>query len=215
MTAIGDRLPFYDREIEILAITHPDAWDIATLNSVLERYTVGAVLYHGQANRDDSFQSINEALRESNTPTVQVRAGYSLRLSDGVLIEVVHPQSQPKITDRLNDHVMALRVTYGDASFLLTSDLSADGQREMLSSGVVEHATVLQIPQHGAVRALDQNFLEAVAPQIALLQSDRANRRGDPDGDTLAKFNETDLFRTDTHGTIHLRTDGKTIQVSR
>ena len=215
LTAIGDRLPFYDREIEILAITHPDAWDIAALNSVLDRYTVGAVLYHGQANRDDSFQSINEALRESNTPTVQVRAGYSLRLSDGVLIEVVHPQSQPKITDRLNDHVMALRVTYGDASFLLTSDLSADGQREMLSSGVVEHATVLQVPQHGAARALDPDFLAAVAPQIALLQSDRANRRGDPDGDTLAKLNGTRLFRTDTRGTIHLRTDGKTIQVAR
>ena len=41
LTAIGDRLPFYDREIEVLAITHPDEWDIAAINSVLDRYTVG------------------------------------------------------------------------------------------------------------------------------------------------------------------------------
>ena len=47
LTAIGDRLPFHDREIEFLAITHPDAWDIAALNSVLERYSVGVALYHG------------------------------------------------------------------------------------------------------------------------------------------------------------------------
>lgn len=215
LTAIGDRLPFYDREIEILVITHPDAWDIAALDSVLDRYTVGVVLYHGQANRDESFQSINQALRESNTPIVQVQAGYSLRLSDGVLIEVVHPPAQPKISDRLNDHVLTLRVTFGDASFLLTSDLSAAGQREMLASGFAKHATVLQIPQHGTARALDDQFLAAVQPQIALLQSGEANRRGDPDPDTLAKFSDTRLFRTDEQGTIHLRTDGKTIQVSR
>lgn len=215
LTAIGDRLPFYDREIEILAITHPDAWDIAALNSVLDRYTVGAVLYHGGANRDPALESLFERLRQSDTRVVAVKAGYKLDFSDGAAIEVLHPQSQPKITDRLNDHVMALRVTYGDASFILTSDLSVDGQREMLSSGVVEHSTVLQVPQHGAARALDQDFLEAVEPQIALLQSDSANRRGDPHGDTLALLIGTNLFRTDTHGTLHLRTDGKTIQVAR
>jgi len=215
LTAIGDRLPFYDREIEILVITHPDAWDIAALNSVLDRYTVGAVLYHGQVNRDDTFERIDERLRQSDTPIVIARAGYTIELSDDTTIEVLHPQRQPKITDRLNDHVMVLRVTYGDASFLLTSDLSVAAQREMLDSGVAEHATVLQIPQHGTARALDDGFLDSIQPQIALLQSDIANRRGDPDADTLAKINETSLFRTDELGTIHLRTDGKSIQVSR
>ena len=215
LTAIGDRLPFYDREIEILVITHPDAWDIAALNSVLDRYSVGAVLYHGQPTGIDQIDSIFKSVRESNTPTVEVKAGYKLEFSDGAAIEVLHPQTQPKITDRLNDQVMALRVTYGDASFLLTSDLSADGQREMLANGFAKHATVLQIPQHGTVRSTDDEFLAAIQPQIALLQSDLANRRGDPNPDTLAKFNETDLFRTDTQGTIHLRTDGKTVSVSR
>ncbi len=213
LTAIGDRLPFYDREIEILVITHPDAWDIAALNSVLDRYSVGAVLYHGQANRDEAFERIYDRLRSSNTPIVQVVAGYSLRLSDSVLIEVVHPQTKPKISDRLNDHVLVLRVSYEDASFLLTSDLSAAGQRAMLASGLAQHATVLQIPQHGTARAIDDDFLSAVRPQIALLHSDLANRRGDPDPDTLAKLSDMHLFRTDDHGAIHLRTDGESIEV--
>ncbi len=213
LTALGDRLPFYDREIEILVITHPDAWDIAALDSVLDRYSVGVVLYHGQANRDDSFKSVNEALRKSNTPIVHVRAGYSLRLSDGVLIEVLHPQTQPSISDRLNDHVIVLRVTYGNASFLLTSDLSAAGQQAILASGFAEHATVLQVPQHGTFRSIDDEFLAAIQPQIALLQIDIANRRGDPDPDTLLMLEETPLFRTDELGTIHLRTDGKSITV--
>lgn len=215
LTAIGDRLPFYDREIEILVITHPDAWDIAALNNVLDRYTVGAVLYHGGANRDPAVENIFLRLRQSGAPIVEVKAGYKLEFSDGSAIEVLHPQAQPKITDRLNDQAIALRVTYGDASFLLTSDLSADGQREMLESGAAKHSVVLQLPQHGRARAIDDGFLASVQPQIALLQSDIANRRGDPDADTLAMLEETRLFRTDELGAIHLRTDGKSIVVSQ
>jgi len=154
-------------------------------------------------------------LSQAGTAVAQVRAGYTVDVSDGATIEILHPQAEPKITDKLNDHVLALQLRYGDASFLLTSDLSAEGQQAMLDSAGAMGATVLQIPQHGTARALDDDFLAAVKPQIALLQSDIANRRGDPDPDTLAELEEVDLFRTDELGTIHLRTDGKTISVSR
>lgn len=281
LTAIGDRLPFYDREIEILAITHPDAWDIAALNSVLERYSVGAVLYHGQPNRDPDVESIFERLRQSDTPIVEVKAGYIIEFGDGALLEVLHPQTQPKITDRLNDNALVLRLSYGEASFLLTSDLSAGGQRQMIASGTAMHASVLQIPQHGTARAIDDDFLAAVQPQIVLLQCDVANRRDDPHPDTMVRIlkqflprsltiwltdptiivaesdtkevraekedelrrrrkvfrelgscdmsdlpkeldseimqaiDEIPLFRTGRRGTIHLSTDGNTIQVSQ
>lgn len=193
LTAIGDRLPFHDRNIEILAITHPDAWDIAALDAVLERYSVGVVLYHGQRNFNDTYERIKERLRQSNTPIVIARAGYTIELSDSARVEVLHPQRQPKLTDKLNDQVLVLRLRFGDASFLLTSDLSVAGQRELLAAGVWPQATVLQIPQHGTARALDDEFLSAVQPQIVLLQCDVANRRDDPDMDTMQQVLE--LYR--------------------
>ena len=213
LTAIGDRFPFYDREIELLAITHPDEWDIGALNSVLDRYSVGAALYHGQPNRGAVYQDIRDRLAESATQIVEVRSGYSVSVSDGTMIEVLHPQTRPKITDKLGDHVMVLRVSFGDVTFLLNSDLSAAGQQEMLANEISPVAAVMQIPQHGRARAIDDDFLELVQPQIALLQSDIANRRGDPDPDTMAKVDDLHLFRTDEIGAIHLQTDGKRVTV--
>ncbi len=213
LTAIGDRLPFYDREIEILVITHPDEWDIAALNSLLNRYAVGAALYHGQPNRGEVFQEISAALKESRTAVVEARAGYALEFSDGVRIEVLHPQSRPTITDKLGDGALVLRVHYGSVSVLLTSDLSAAGQREMLARGASPVASIMQIPQHGAARALDRRFLERAQPQVALLQSDIANRRGDPDPDTMAQLEGLHLFRTDQIGHIHLSIDGRSVRV--
>jgi competence protein ComEC len=144
-----------------------------------------------------------------------MRAGYTLAMSDGTRIDVLHPQAEPQMGDSLDDQTLVLRLTYGDVSFLLTSDLSRAGQAALLENGQWPLASVMQLPQHGAARSLDEAFLEAVQPQVVLLQSDRANRNGDPDADTLAKLDDTTLFRTDEGGTLHLWTDGARLWVGQ
>jgi len=213
LTAIGDRIPFYDRDIEILAITHPDEYDTAAISAVLDRYAVGVALLNGQPNVTETFQEIERRLAPSKT--IAVRAGYMIELDDGVLIEILHPQSRPSIADRLNDQVMVLRVSYGEVSILLTSDLSRRGQRLMLANHIHPLANIMQVPQHGAMNALDTEFLQLVQPQIALLQSDATNRRGDPDPDTLALLGEMPIFRTDESGGIHLSSDGLEVQIDK
>ena len=217
LTSIGDRLPFYDREIEVLAITHPDSWDISALNSVLDRYSVGVALWNGQPNRTDVVEEITGRLQTAEIAQVAVRAGYQLDFGDGVTVEVLHPQFPPRITDPLNDHVVVMRVSFRDVSILLTSDLSRNGQQMMLENESWPLANIIQISDHGSTRAFNADFLEAAQPQIALLQSDIANRRGDPAPDTIEIYNsvldEDRLFRTDEIGTIHVSTDGQTVEV--
>jgi competence protein ComEC len=211
LTALGDRLPYFDREIEILAVTHPDEFDIGALNAVLERYTVGVALLNGQPNRTETFLELQERLVDMQTVTV--RAGYTIELDDGVLIEVLHPQVEPLITDSLNDHTMVLRISYGEVSILLTSDMSQEGQLVMLGNGISPTSSVMHMPRHATIRSLNEQFLELAQPQVALIQSDRANRRGDPDADTLAMLGDIPIFRTDESGTVHLSSDGETVWI--
>ncbi len=211
LTALGDRMPYFDREIEILAITHPDEFDTGALNAVLDRYTVGVALLNGHPNQTETFLEIQSRLKD--TQSVTVGAGYTIELDDGVYIEVLHPQVEPQITDSLNDHAMVLRLIYGEVSILLTSDMSPAGQIAMLENGFSPTSSVLQIPQHGTIRALNEEFLALAQPQVALIQIDRANRRADPDADTLTMLGEIPIFRTDEIGTVHLSSDGKTISV--
>lgn len=215
LTALGDRLPFYDRTIELLAITHPDPWDISALNQVLERYEIGAALYHGQPNRGEVFKQIEDKLETSGIDVVPVRAGYRIQLDDGLVLEALHPPALPAITDNLHDNALVLRVSYGDASFLLTSDLGRDGQRDLLGRGEWLAATVLQLPQHASRSSLDAGFLRHVQPQLAMVQIDAANTRGDPDSDTLAMLDDDDVpvLRTDESGTVHISTDGERLFV--
>jgi competence protein ComEC len=207
LTSLGDRLPFNDQEIEVLVITQPDENEYAALPALLNRYEVGVVLTNGHPNMSPAFAALQDQLTRHAVHTVT--AGYTLEADDGVTLEVLHPQVQPELSDSLDDQALVLRVRYGELSFLLTSDLSFASQRALLDSGQWPLASVLQLPQHGRVRSLNEDFLAAVQPQLVILQSDPTNRLGDPNPDTLALLGDVPLLRTDQQGTIHLWTDGR------
>ncbi len=213
LTQIGDRMPYYDRHIELVVITQPDETQYGALTAVLNRYSIGAALTNGQPNLSDAFEELQTALAPYDVVTGT--AGYRVQFEDGVLLEVLSPAQTPELTDSLDDNVLLLRLTYRDTAFLFTSDLSREAQAALVEDGALPRAQVLQIPQHGTARALNTDFVTAVQPQVLLLQSDRANFRGDPDPDTLALLPEdVPLYRTDEPGgVVHLRTDGTTLWV--
>ncbi len=213
LTQLGDHIPFNDREIELLVITQPDEFDTSALTAVLDRYEVAAVLTNGQPNLSRVNQKLNTQLEGRDV--LAVTAGYTVNLSDGTRLEVLHPQTTPRITDDLNDVSLVLRLSYGDVSVLITGDLSADAQVQLLDGGYWPGASVLQLPQHGAARSIDQAFLEEVQAQTIIIQADEANTRGDPDPDILATLPDVPLFRTDEGGSIHLWTDGSRLWVQQ
>ncbi len=106
---------------------------------------------------------------------------------------------------------MVLRISHDDVSFLLTSDLSQEGQIEILESEQWIGASILQLPQHATARSLNESFLEAVQAQVAVVQYESPNRRGDPDDEVLALLDDILVLETGTQGTLHLWTDGHTL----
>lgn len=211
LTALGDTLPFNDRELEMLIITQPDEFDVAALPAVLERYTVGAVLTHGQPNENPVIATLETAI--APYPVVNVTAGYTATLDDGVTLEILNPLEKPELGTSLNNSALVVRVTYGNVSFLLMGDASIDAQTAILESPFYPTASVMTLPQHGTARSLSAEFLAAVQPQVILLQSDPANRRGDPDAGVLEMLPNVPFFRTDTQGTLHLWSDGTELWV--
>lgn len=211
LTAVGQRLPFHKRTIDLAFVTEPDERQYGALPVVMERYTIDGLIYHGQPNRRPLFESLTASMADGRLH--HLRAGRTIRTSDGVQIAILHPASRPAIGDSLGANALVIHITYGDSTFLLPAMLTSSGQERMLKTGAVRHATVLQIPAHGGTRSLDPDFLAAVAPQIAVLQADEGNSWGDPDPDTIDLLSGLPLYRTDRDGTIHLVSDGSTLTV--
>lgn len=207
LTAIGDRLPFTDRTIELLVISQPDPFDYSALSDVVDRYQIGRVLTNGQPNLRPDYLALLE--RFGDDQIVAAVAGYVVEFADGVRLEVLSPQQPPELSDSLNNSALVVRLRYKDLSFLLSSDISQEAQREMLRWGQWPLATVMQLPNHAGIRSLNQQFLEAVQPRAIVVQIDPTNRLGDPDADTLSLLGDLPVFRTDQSGTLHFWTNGQ------
>ncbi|MBA3875095.1 MAG: hypothetical protein H0X30_38715, partial [Anaerolineae bacterium] len=207
LTGLGDRLPFNKRDIDLMVISQPDPFDYDALSSVMDRYSVNLVLTNGQPNLRPEYKTLLQHLPTDKV--IAARLGYSFEVADGTRLEVLAPQTTPDMGQNLNDAALVLRLTYGDISFLLPSDASQGAQIDLLKSGEWPLSTVMQLPNHGGVRSLNEAFLAAVQPQMVVLQSDPTNRLGDPNGDTLSLLGNTPLVRTDVSGAVHVWTDGK------
>jgi competence protein ComEC len=202
LTALGDRMPFTDRTLEVVFLTQPDEMQFGALRPVLERYTPGVIISNGQPNLGAAWTALQTQVNAY--PQVTALAGYTVETSDGVKIEALNPQHTPALGTPLDEAVLVLRLTYGEASFLLVSDLNREGQQALVDSGYDLRSTVLQIPSR-----VDAAFLDVVQAPVLVTQVEEANP------DELAKLGEVSIYRTDTGGTIHLSTDGKELWISQ
>ncbi len=206
LTALGERMPFHDRRLEVLALTVPDPQAEDALQSLLQRHEVGLLLHNGH-------RELPSILRDGAEEIVVPRAGHTLRFGQGLALEVLHPAAPPPPEQRrFNSSALVFRVRYGDVSFLLPASLDREGQLQLLAEGVSPAATVLQLPLHGAARSLEADFLRAARAQLAMVHvdpEDPRNRRGDPDPDVLALLGDTPLLRSDRNGALHFWSDGE------
>ncbi|HKC98572.1 MAG TPA: ComEC/Rec2 family competence protein [Methylomirabilota bacterium] len=118
---------------------------------------------------------------------------------------------------RRNDGALVLRVDMGLASFLLTSDIGAVRERELVGAGARLESTVLKVAHHGSRSSTGPDLLRAVGPRLAAISVGARNAYGHPDPAVLGRLaaGGTQIYRTDRDGALIFETDGGALTVTR
>jgi competence protein ComEC len=216
--ALGRQMPFWDRSIDFLVMTHPDSDHITGLVGALDHYQVGAWLDNGLPGDDALYAECQDRLAEAGIPKYTVRAGHRLELGEGLTLEVLNPPAAPNvgIGGDDNDNSLVLRLLWGQASFLLTGDVEAEAEYALLQSGQSLTAGVLKVAHHGSGGSSTPGFLAAVAPRYAVISVGAENKFDHPDPAVLARLHDlgdVTLLRTDQAGTIEFVTDGRQLRI--
>ena len=216
---LGGALPFWDRSLDVVVLTHGHADHITGLLDVLRRYDVGHVVEREVGHTTPDYLRWRHAVENEGSVVMQARAGQSINLGDGATIEVLHPpETLMSGTDSdLNNASIVLRVVYGDVSFLLTGDIFVEAERAMLSHGIDVRSTVLKVPHHGSRTSSSPEFVEQVSPSVAVISVGADNRFGHPHAETLDVLGqyapEARVMTTRDRGSIRFVTDGTTLSV--
>jgi competence protein ComEC len=212
--ALGRRLPFHDRRIDLVVVTHPQADHIGGLPQVLESYDVGAVLDSRFESGSPFYEALTEAADEAGVPRYVAARGQTIALGGGARVEVIGPVGEPGARADPNNASTVLRVAMGDVSFLLTGDIEADGEAALVRSGAELRATVLKVAHHGSKTSTAPAFLSRVAPAVGVISVGAANTFGHPTATVLSRLSGDYVLRTDEDGDVRMETEGERLWVT-
>lgn len=202
--------------VEVLDYVIASHYDADHLNGVvgaLNVYETEKVLTPDYETDTRVFQSFQSVIREKDIPLIHPEPGDTYRLGNASFT-VLAPQDRDY--KNANDYSVAIRLTAGDVSFLLTGDAESESEAEMIRSGLPLESTVYAAGHHGSASSGSWDFLQRIVPEYAVISCGAGNSYGHPHVETMEKFKAMgiEIFRTDKQGTIIASTDGSSLSWS-
>lgn len=201
-------------EIDKMFVSHYDADHISGLIGVLNTTKVNTVVCPDYTADTKIYGSFMTKLAASGARTVHPSVGDSFTLG-GAQIKVLGPAGT--FYEDENSLSVAVKVTYGKFSCVITGDAEAEAEREMLSLGSQLDADLYVVGHHGSSSSSTAEFVRAMSPAYAFLSTGADNSYGHPTQKTLntLKNNSVKLFRTDTQGEVTCLSDGEHYSFSK
>jgi competence protein ComEC len=213
LARLGAQMPFWDRTLDVVVLTHPDLDHVTGLIPVLERFRVGRIIHREMEPTTSGYRAWLELVEVEGAQVLKAERGLELHLDEGLSAEVVHPGDEllkGTGADGNNNSVVA-RLTYGSVRILLSGDIEAPAEAMLVTNGSRLKSTLLKVPHHGGCSSTTQAFLEAVDPDVAVISVGKDNTFGHPCPDVLLRLAGIPVYRTDRDGTVEIVTDGKNI----
>ena len=177
-----------DVPLDLLVLSHRDSDHVGGAPAVLAMQPQAALLSSIEEGHE------LQALR----PATRCVAGQRWRW-DGVDFEVLYPQADDYTAGyKANAVSCTLRIATATATALLVGDIEQPQEARLLAVGGALKADVLLVPHHGSKTSSSADFLDAVQPQIALLQAGYRNRYGHPAPPVLQRYAERHIRVVDS-----------------
>lgn len=208
LSHLGGAMPFFDRRIDLLVLSHPHLDHLQSFPELLRRYDVSTVLLTGVDYAGPRYEEFLTLLADEGARIVVADPKADLTVGPFAVDVLWPPPDYFGVPMKdVNDNSTTLRVSVADGkSVLFTGDMETRQEREMLQAGVDVAADILKVAHHGSRTSSSTGFLLAVKPSLAIASVAKENSYGLPDEDVLARYAALDipLRLTSEEGTIRI-----------
>lgn len=180
--------------------------EIGTENIIMPRLT------EKQTPTNKTYTAFLKAIQNSDTKVISAKAGEVYSLGDAQF-EILAPIMDD--TDNLNNMSVVVKLKFGERTFLFTGDAEKTVEIDILASGANVDCDVLKVGHHGSGTSSCVEFLEAVTPEICVIQVGADNDYGHPHKNVIERLkNYSDkIYRNDICGDIVIESDGTALNV--
>lgn len=222
---LSGNMPFWDRTIDLIILTHPETDHMTGLLEVLKKYRVKNILWSGVEKETAEFEEwqrlIGEERNKEGAEVKIAKSGLKIIFSDDKslnnYIDVLYPLEDfegQKVKDA-NSASIVSRLVFGESSFLFCGDIYKSDEKKILERGVNIDSDIIKISHHGSKTSSEEEFIKEVSPEIAIISAGRENQYGHPNEETLETLEKYGIriLRTDEIGDIRIISDGGNFKI--
>jgi len=213
---LGQEMSFWDRNIDLLVLTHPEHDHIAGLIEVLKTYEVKNILWTGVLKDTKEFEEWIKLIKDEKADITIAQAGQRIIIPN-IFFEILHPFENLAGQDikNTNNTSIIIRLVFNDNCFLFTGDASKSIERKVIDKGLNLDCNVLKVGHHGSKSSTSKELMESVIPELAVISLGKDNKYGHPHAQVLDILNDygIKILRTDEIGDIKIISDGQNIKL--
>lgn len=125
--------------------------------------------------------------------------------SGAIRFEILHPS--PADERNGNDASCVVRVSAGPHALLLTGDIEAAAERQLIQRRAMLGADVVVVPHHGSLTSSSVPFVASVHADVAVVSAAYGNRWGFPKDIVVERWQSqgAEVLNTADHGAVYVR----------
>lgn len=218
LRGLGGELPWDDRSLDMVVLTHAEADHATGLLDVLDRYDASRVVLPGAARDAPLGRHVLARASADGASVVFADAGTAWDLGGGVTLEALWPPpGQGWLPDGQrtpNNSGLVLRLRWRDVSYVFAADIEAAAEETLAAGGRLSPATVLKVAHHGSKTSSAARFLDALRPAVAVISAGDDNRFGHPAQEVVDRLGQyAHVLTTAQQGHIEIDTDGHRVYI--
>lgn len=210
-------MPFADRSIDLVIITHYDLDHVGGIPLLLNGYRVDRIIDNGVQSNSEVATMINEKVKDNLIKKEPLERGTRINLDQkrNIYIEILYPDRDVENMDS-NDGSVVAKLVYGENSFLFTGDAGLYTENLIMWNEEKENLDidVLKLGHHGARSSSSIPWLEKTSPELAIISAEKGNSYGHPHKETLERLTNLNIpfLSTAELGTILIKSDGQNLE---
>jgi len=214
---LAKEMPFWDRTIDLVILSHPEHDHLAGLLPVLERYEIDYILWTGIIRDTNEYREWKKSIEEEKAEIKIAQAGPKIKLTKNIYLDILHPFKNlegQEIKNSNNTSIINLLV-FGQHSWLFTGDAYKSVEKKLIERNPGLTADILKAGHHGSKTSTAKEFVEKISPEIAVISVGKDNRYGHPHQETLETLKKYGIkvLRTDLSRDIKIISDGINLEI--
>lgn len=213
LRGLGEVMPFWYRQIDLLVITHAHDDHIVGLIEFSRRYQIRRVLYNNLNFKTPALEALIKIFKNKKIFLTEAKVGQSYKFALNCSFDILSANKEAGLDE--NDYSIVAAWRCLNKNILLTGDAGLKVEQELLINDINLHSDILKIAHHGSDTANSEDFLKTVNPMVSVISVGLNNKFKHPNGIILERLQKmaVDIYRTDKQGILYFLANNKVIKL--